>query len=152
MLDTVSTSAVSPALHLARMGRIHFIVGVLLTLLLLAGLVLACFESGLGFDVILVLSIVLAILWNIGLVALSIRRLRDLGCFAWLAILALVPWVGPLFILTLTLLPGTAANNRYGSPPDAPKLGMTTLAAVLVTGSALFLLYLWTTLYHGFRR
>lgn len=46
--------------------------------------------------------------------ALTVRRLHDVNMNGGLLALALVPFIGPLIVLVLTILPGTYGPNRYG--------------------------------------
>jgi len=55
------------------------------------------------------------------LAALSVKRLHDRARSARWLLLAIVPLLGPLWLLAeLALLPGTAGENRYGPDPLAP--------------------------------
>jgi uncharacterized membrane protein YhaH (DUF805 family) len=49
--------------------------------------------------------------------ALSARRLHDIGLSAWLLCLFLVPVVGPIIYLFCMLQKGKAGENVYGSVP-----------------------------------
>jgi uncharacterized membrane protein YhaH (DUF805 family) len=49
--------------------------------------------------------------------AVTVRRLHDCGITGWVLLVQLVPYVGSLVLLVLTLIPGSQKDNRYGPPP-----------------------------------
>lgn len=49
--------------------------------------------------------------------AVRVRRLHDIGASGWLILIALVPGIGGLVLLVLSLLDGTAGPNTYGEDP-----------------------------------
>ncbi len=48
--------------------------------------------------------------------AISVRRLHDVGYTGWLILLGLIPYVGALVLLVFYCLPGKPGQNAYG--PD----------------------------------
>lgn len=52
-------------------------------------------------------------------IALSVKRLHDLGASGWFALLFLVGDF--LFYIVLCLIPGNPGPNRFGSRTNAPK-------------------------------
>jgi uncharacterized membrane protein YhaH (DUF805 family) len=46
-------------------------------------------------------------------IALTVRRLHDVGLSGWLVLLALIPWVGGLILLVFAVLPPSPAGARY---------------------------------------
>ena len=44
-------------------------------------------------------------------IAVTVRRLHDAGYSGWLALLALIPWLGGLILLVFTLLPPSLAGS-----------------------------------------
>jgi uncharacterized membrane protein YhaH (DUF805 family) len=50
-------------------------------------------------------------------IAVTVRRLHDIDISGWVCLLVLIPYVGGLFLLALTLIPGTTGPNQYGAPP-----------------------------------
>ncbi len=46
-----------------------------------------------------------------------IRRLHDVGMSGWFLLLEFVPYVGGLFALVISLIPGQAEPNKYGPGP-----------------------------------
>lgn len=51
-------------------------------------------------------------------ISLTVRRLHDSDKTGWLCLIALIPYIGVLIVLVLTLLEGTKGANRYGEPSD----------------------------------
>ena len=52
--------------------------------------------------------------------AVSVKRLHDVGYSGFLALALLVPFVNVAFSIWVGVLPGTAGPNRYGAAADAP--------------------------------
>jgi uncharacterized membrane protein YhaH (DUF805 family) len=51
------------------------------------------------------------------LIAVEVRRLHDQSRSGWLALINLLPYVGPFIVLFLMLAPSTAGDNEYGPEP-----------------------------------
>jgi uncharacterized membrane protein YhaH (DUF805 family) len=51
--------------------------------------------------------------------AVAFRRLHDTNRSAWWILIALVPFIGGIWLLVLMCLPGTPGPNNYGSDPKA---------------------------------
>jgi uncharacterized membrane protein YhaH (DUF805 family) len=49
--------------------------------------------------------------------AVSVRRLHDVGRSGWLILLALIPLIGWLYLLFQYVQPGTQGGNRFGPDP-----------------------------------
>ena len=47
-----------------------------------------------------------------------IRRLHDLGMSGWFLLLLMIPWLGGLIALVISLTPGQPYPNEYGLPPQ----------------------------------
>lgn len=66
---------------------------------------------------------VLAILFALGVlapsVAITARRLHDIGMSGWWQLVGLVPLLGLVIIIVLTARPGEAGSNQYGSSATA---------------------------------
>lgn len=52
-------------------------------------------------------------------IALAARRLHDVGLSGWLYLISLVPYVGGLFMLVISLLPSQRFTNKYGPHPKS---------------------------------
>ena len=55
------------------------------------------------------------VLWSV--MALSAKRLHDLGITGWLSLIAFIPALSWLFFLALMILPSSQETNAYGRPP-----------------------------------
>jgi type IV pilus assembly protein PilA len=60
-------------------------------------------------------------------IVLTVRRAHDFDTTGWLALIALVPLVGLIFLF----IPGTKGENRFGKPPPPNSVGVIILACLL---------------------
>ena len=51
--------------------------------------------------------------------AISVQRLHDIGKSAWALLVAIVPIVGPLWLLFQLTRRGVEGKNRYGRDPES---------------------------------
>ncbi len=51
--------------------------------------------------------------------AVTVRRLHDLGKSGWWIFISLVPVIGGIWLLVLTVMDGTPGQNQYGPSPKA---------------------------------
>lgn len=51
--------------------------------------------------------------------AVSVRRLHDIGKSGWYILLAIIPCVGAIILLIFDLTPGDPGDNEYGPDPIA---------------------------------
>lgn len=51
--------------------------------------------------------------------AVSVRRMHDTGRSGWWLLINLVPFIGGIWFLVLTILEGDPGNNAYGASPKA---------------------------------
>lgn len=65
--------------------------------------------------VVIVLLVMLFLV--IASLAAGVRRLHDHDKTGWLFLLSLVPLIGWIFFLIMTLTPGTKGENSYGYDP-----------------------------------
>lgn len=49
--------------------------------------------------------------------AVTVRRLHDIGRTGWWLLILLVPFIGPVVMLVFALIPGEAGANRFGPNP-----------------------------------
>ena len=73
--------------------------------------------GGIGVIIIPILPIILALLLLLPGVGVGIRRLHDTDRSGWWLLIMLVPFIGPIWLLVLTVLDGTIGENRYGADP-----------------------------------
>ena len=60
-------------------------------------------------------------------IAVSVRRLHDIGKSGWYILLALIPCVGGIILLVFDLTPGDTFENEYGPDPKASESSMLGL-------------------------
>jgi uncharacterized membrane protein YhaH (DUF805 family) len=49
--------------------------------------------------------------------AVYVRRLHDIGKSGWIILIAIIPIIGPIWLLVLTLTASNHGENKYGSNP-----------------------------------
>lgn len=82
----------------------------------------AFFEQSWGVGIVLgwcILGLLVSVLVLIPWMALTARRLHDIGLSGWFALVFFIPWVGYLFILLCGLIP-SAEPNKWGNGPEGP--------------------------------
>jgi len=52
-------------------------------------------------------------------IAVSIRRLHDVGKNGWMLLLALIPFIGAIWLLILMVREGDRGENMYGPDPKS---------------------------------
>ena len=70
-----------------------------------------------------VLTLVFALATLIPSLAVSVRRLHDVGKSGWMLLIGLIPLLGALYLLYLYVQPGAAGANRYGPDPKGGDQG-----------------------------
>ncbi|VVN68072.1 DUF805 domain-containing protein [Pseudomonas fluorescens] len=63
-------------------------------------------------------------------ITITVQRLHDLGWSGWLWFLNLVPMVGSVFPILITVMPGNTGANRYGAPPPPNSSAVKILSAL----------------------
>ncbi|MBU2713488.1 DUF805 domain-containing protein [Zooshikella harenae] len=110
-----------------RIGRLRFLVysflyQFLLTLVIAVsvGVITAIYKSGIGDIPILIGALIaLAAIVSIWVALVPVkRRLHDMNCSAWWAIIYFIPVIQFIFYLVLLFAPGTAMSNQFGPKPD----------------------------------
>jgi uncharacterized membrane protein YhaH (DUF805 family) len=61
--------------------------------------------------------------------AVTIRRLHDIGLSGWFYLVVFIPSVGSLIILVMTLMPSQKHENRWGPAPEGDRSLTIRLAA-----------------------
>jgi len=69
--------------------------------------------------------------------AVSVRRLHDVGKSGWLLLVALIPLIGGIWLLILMLTDGHAGENKYGRQPKKTAKVFTEHAKLNSVGIAL---------------
>ncbi len=54
-------------------------------------------------------------------IAVTVRRLHDSEKSGWLFLVNFIPYVGPIVLIVLCVLPSTDGTNRYGEHPLNPE-------------------------------
>lgn len=72
--------------------------------------------------------VTLSVLMFLPLLAMSVRRLHDLGKSGWWTLIYLFPFGGPLIMLVFLVLKGQERTNEYGPDPLAPIDTMTSMS------------------------
>lgn len=49
--------------------------------------------------------------------AVTVRRLHDIDKSGWFILISLIPFIGGLILLVMTILPGTVGHNSFGPDP-----------------------------------
>lgn len=90
----------------------------------LSGIVAAV--SGQGRDSIPMVTLVLVGVFCLAIIlpsiAVTVRRIHDLGLSGWFYLLILVPYVGGLILFVFTLIPSQKHENRWGPVPEGVKI------------------------------
>lgn len=98
-----------------RIGRLEFLLtAVVLSLFLVIALGLLAAMNGNILGVALGGALTGAA--GFALICTTIKRLHDVDTTGWLAVIALIPLVGWVFVLVLALIGPTTDQNRYGLP------------------------------------
>ena len=71
-----------------------------------------------------VLSILFALGTLVPNIAVSVRRLHDVGKSGWMLLLAFIPLFGWLYLLFLYVQPGIVGANTYGPDPKGGHAGV----------------------------
>jgi uncharacterized membrane protein YhaH (DUF805 family) len=71
-----------------------------------------------------VAAIALPMLFNLATLlpslAITVRRLHDIGLTGWLILVGLIPWVGAIALIVMMCLPTNFGPNKHGPAPLAP--------------------------------
>jgi len=69
-----------------------------------------------------ILIFIYAIFIVIPSIAVTVRRLHDIGQSGWMYFIRLIPIVGPIWLLVLLVQDSEPGDNQYGSnPKDGPE-------------------------------
>jgi len=94
----------------------------LVTSLLLIGFVifgamLSAILGDVGFPIAMVVFFLYLIASIIPSLAVTVRRMHDIGKSGWTMFVALIPFAGPIWILVLLITDGEHGENYYGPDP-----------------------------------
>lgn len=67
---------------------------------------------------LLALAMIVLVLWFVPAhITVTIRRLHDIGLTGWFIFLALIPYLGGLALLVMSLIPSERRVNKHGPYP-----------------------------------
>ncbi|MCX7078985.1 MAG: DUF805 domain-containing protein [Pseudomonas sp.] len=116
-----------------RIGRLRFLAWTLVSLLVaaaIAGVVALSLLTGDHFVVGSLFCIVAVLAYLYVNITITVQRLHDLGWSGWLWFLNLVPLVGSVFPILITVMPGNTGANRYGAPPPPNSTAVKVLSSL----------------------
>lgn len=70
--------------------------------------------KGIGYGLIYIIYILAVLL---PCLAVSVRRLHDVGKSGWFLFISLIPFIGFIWLLVLMCTGGTPGENKYGANP-----------------------------------
>ncbi len=76
--------------------------------------VLEIFSVAIGSLPLTMLFLLVMFVAGLSGLSVAVRRLHDSDKSGWMLLLGLIPIIGPIITLVLTLLPGTPGQNRFG--------------------------------------
>lgn len=88
-------------------------------LIILMGLVAEATQSDEVNGATAAATLLIMLLFTVMSLAAGVRRVHDHDKTGWLFLLLLVPLIGWIFFLIMTLTPGTKGENSYGYDPRA---------------------------------
>lgn len=125
-----------------RIGRLRFLAWTLVSLLVaaaVAGVIVLSLFTGEHFMLGSLLGMVAVFAYLYVNITISVQRLHDLGWSGWLWLLNLVPLVGSVFPILITVMPGNTGANRYGAPPPPNSTAVKVLSSLWLVLLALVL-------------
>ena len=67
--------------------------------------------------IVAIISITVILAHVVPSIALSVRRLHDVGQSGWFLLLAFIPYIGNLIIFVFSVIEGNKGTNKYGPDP-----------------------------------
>lgn len=125
-----------------RIGRLRFLAWTLVSLLVaaaVAGVIVLSLFTGEHFMLGSLFGMVAVFAYLYVNITISVQRLHDLGWSGWLWLLNLVPLVGSVFPILITVMPGNTGANRYGAPPPPNSTAVKVLSSLWLVLLALVL-------------
>lgn len=116
-----------------RIGRLRFLAWTLVSLMaatVVAALITLSLFSGEHFLLGGLLGAVALLAYLYVNITITVQRLHDLGWSGWLWFLNLVPMVGSVFPILITVMPGNTGANRFGAPPPPNSTAVKILSAL----------------------
>ena len=66
-----------------------------------------------------IISIAIILAHVVPSIAVTVRRLHDVGQSGWFFLLAFIPYIGNLIIFVFSVIEGNKGTNKYGPDPKA---------------------------------
>ena len=61
---------------------------------------------------------IISLFTTVPLIALTVRRLHDVGKSGWMFFIVLIPLIGAIWLLVLMLTESNPGENKYGPNPE----------------------------------
>lgn len=122
-----------PNLFRGRIGRKHWILGVLLlqvvivAVAIVTGLAMTGQPEAISDVIYGIVMVPLYIAYTVLFLGLHARRLHDMGHSGFAVLLYLIPIVNIILFIFMAFTPGTEGVNKFGSPPGADRKFMNVL-------------------------
>ena len=97
-----------------RASRKEYWMFILINILISGALLLMTFR----FNYVIFLAILYTLAMAIPYTAVSVRRMHDISKSGWMILVELIPLIGGIWFLILTLTESTHGSNQYGPNPN----------------------------------
>jgi uncharacterized membrane protein YhaH (DUF805 family) len=88
-------------------------------LIAFAGLLAIVAGGALAFQIVMAIFFIYILLSVIPSLAVTVRRMHDLGKSGWNVLISFIPLVGPIWFLVLLATEGEQGENYYGPDPKS---------------------------------
>ena len=102
-----------------RASRKEYWMFVLIHIIISGALLLISFKV----DVLIFLAILYSLAMIIPYTAVSVRRMHDINKSGWMILVEIIPFIGAIWFLVLTLTESTYGSNQYGPNPNESATG-----------------------------
>ncbi|MCK5852897.1 DUF805 domain-containing protein [bacterium] len=96
-----------------RASRKEYWMFILINILISGALLLISFKV----DVVIFLAILYTLAMAIPYTAVSVRRMHDINKSGWMILVEIIPLIGAIWFLILTVTESTHGSNQYGPDP-----------------------------------
>lgn len=130
-------------------GRIGRMRSIAWSMVLMFAMLPAMLVCAVAFKISNVLGGLFALVLVIGMmvvaIQISVKRLHDIGWSGWLLLITLIPLVGNIFQLLITVMPGTKGSNLYGAAPPENSTAVKVLFGIWVAVMVITIVAVMTT-------
>ena len=74
-------------------------------------------SNKLSLDIMIIVLGLVFVAFNISYILVGAQRCRDFGWPGWTILLCFIPYIGVVFWIIISCVPGEDADNQYGSNP-----------------------------------